>query len=293
MSSNSQLVRDLEWVVSSPSLISQPAALAPKSATPFDRASVDIDELERFVDERKSHRVGRYFESLVLYWLERIRRVEMIADGLQIREGKQTIGELDFVFRDEVRELTHWEAAVKFYLHYPNENPTGSHLIGPNAQDTFEKKTRKLFEKQLPLSRRDFPDIVHRQAFVKGRIFYHVDSASQTSIPSNARLATDHLRSSWVQESRLEWLASFNGRAFCIVRKPFWLSPLQLQKDDEQLKSTTEMIDWIQKEWDVNRHPVLVSILELQGGDDCEWIETDRVFVVPEQWPIELTRDSV
>lgn len=278
---------------------------------------VDPDHLAQFLQPRFSHRVGRYFESLVHYWLERIQQVEMLVSGHQVREGKQTIGELDFIFKDHTGDVHHWETAVKFYLHLPENNVTGSHLIGPNAADTFEKKTAKLFNKQLPLSQRDFPQVTHRRAFVKGRIFYHPSDPSNVTGDSHlsgirsvsesfpALLSPEHLRSTWIRESEMSWLSDQPSRRFCILRKPNWLAPLFDIRESE-LQTAEELVATIHAEWQHNYHPVLVSVLatkpsELVGNtlasnnelfaDGC--VEVSRVFIVSDRWPDIKSRDSV
>ena len=66
----------------------------------LDVGSVDVEHLEDFISKRPDRRVGHYFETLILYWLTHIVKVELIAHGQQIMDGKRTVGELDFLFRD-------------------------------------------------------------------------------------------------------------------------------------------------------------------------------------------------
>ena len=188
-----QAIRDLEWVLKSPSLLTACPTL-PESFASQNLAEAQ-DELHTFLAEssgKNEYRVGRYFERLVLFYLKHIRKVEIVANGLQLQEAGRTVGELDFVFRDEVGQLQHWETAVKFYLHFSGSSKCGSHFIGPDSRDNFEKKRQRLFEHQLPLSARRFPDIAEWHAFVKGRIFYHPEHLPPQTIPD--LLSPGHLR---------------------------------------------------------------------------------------------------
>jgi hypothetical protein len=286
MTRESQALRDLEWVINSPSLISKPAdQIVPH--LPLDKRAIDVDDLEGFLETRKDHRVGRYFENLILYWLVKIREVELLANAYQVQVERQTIGELDFVFRDEQQIVTHWEVAVKFFLYLPEINSTGSHLIGPNSADNFEKKITKLFRKQLPLSKTAFPEVARREAFVKGRIFYHPDDHSPS--PNSPELSSSHLRATWVRESDLSRFERSMHHRFQILKKPYWLSPVRCS-DTPELLTGAKLIETIADAWKSNRHPVLVGELRDEGR---EWTEVDRVFVVPEEWPKLQTRDSV
>ena len=112
-----QFRRDLLWVINSPRL------LLDTPLTKLDEGQIDSDSLAKTIGEKPSHRVGYYFEALFLHWLTCIRRQELIAHRLQLQDATgRTTGELDFLVRDDLGQLCHWETAVKFYLHFPNEH---------------------------------------------------------------------------------------------------------------------------------------------------------------------------
>lgn len=290
----SQAVRDLEWVLTSPSLI-VPAIPAGEIRSSIEPTNLDQfqNELAEFLHResprRDQYRVGRYFEQLVLFYLNHIRQVDIVASGLQIQDGSRTVGELDFVFRDEQGRLQHWETAVKFYLFHPDPTESGSHLIGPDSRDNFEKKMQQLFEHQLPLSDKPFPDIAERHAFVKGRVFYHPEFLPPRSQPD--LLSPDHLQGVWLYRRDLDWLsrlAESNGSCMArIVQKPLWLSPDVVADTSsdltaKQLVSVKELQDLLQQHFRESSSPRLVSLLAQQSG---EWREVERVFVVAESWP--------
>jgi len=257
-----QAVADLLWVVNSPSLIEPADAVGTLRAD-----DVDAERLTAFLAERPGHRVGRYFEHLVLFWLREIRGLEIIASGLQVQDGTRTVGEIDFVFRD-THGKQHWETAVKFFLHCPTGS--SSDYPGPNASDNFERKMARLFDKQLRLGESVFPDITRRRAFVRGRMFYHPDVGEPTERPK--RLAADHQRGVWIRESELSWLERQEPARGCIANKPQWLAP---PVDPQKLVPVRELIAQLTQHFERSRHPVLIM---LPGT-------VDQMFVVPDSWP--------
>lgn len=284
MNSNHQL-RDLVWAVGSRPLIVDCPIIAshdPRKAEspPFDSTQVDPDHLAEFLQESSGRRVGRYFERLILFWLKHIRRVEVVAESLQIRDGNRTIGEIDLLFYDERRRLTHWEIAVKFYLHFHHPNPIGSQYIGPNAADTFERKMERLFEHQLPRSESHFPDVTLREAFVKGRIFYHPQHGPPESLPTH--LAPDHLRGLWIRSSEIDQISGSSDASYRILEKPFWLAEETADSADNDLLSPVELPEALAQHFFESDRPVLISQL---APDQSSLVESQRIFVVSENWP--------
>ncbi len=275
-------VCDLTWVINSPSLIAGGPVV-----DPVDPRQVDARHLVAYFDGFSGHRVGRYFERLVLYWLRYIRRVEIVAQSLQIRDGKRTIGEIDLLFRDEQGRLTHWEIAVKFYLHVAHPQALGSHYIGPNVRDTFERKMERLFLDQLPRSERDFPDVEVRQAFVKGRIFYQPHEAVPAPPPEH--LSPEHLRSEWIRAADVAALHDRGDTVYQILEKPFWLSEQTARQGDSELLSHEELVERLKEHFATRDRCVLVAQLEAGSGSSSAAMldETQRLFVVPDHWPDE------
>ncbi len=270
---------DLIWSIASPSLITDEDRDDVATAT-WEADEVDPKHLKDFLETRSTYRVGAYFEDLIHYWLAHVRKVDVLAHGRQIRVGKQTQGELDFLFRDEQGILTHWETAVKFFLHYPEENPTGSFYIGPNAADTLERKSRKLFKRQLPLSERIDENVQKRQAFVKGRIFYHARQ-EKPEIPSDL-LAKNHLRATWIRDSELDWLEDPAIDAVRVIHKPHWLSTRPNLGNGVEFTSVDAEQTRLRAHFAKSHLPNLIGLYQKAGN---EFIETDRVFVVHRDWP--------
>jgi hypothetical protein len=263
-----QSVADLLWAITSPSLITDPWVEQPAEFTASD---VDADHLDAYLDQHPTHRVGHYFERLLDYWLREIRGVEVEATGLQIREGKRTVGELDFLYRcDGV--LTHCEASVKFFLHFPQRG--SSHFPGPNASDNFEKKISRLFEHQLALSASHVPEVGRREAFVRGIRFFHPDHPRPSELPN--RMAPTGQTGSWLFAAELDRFRSRSSVRCTVVEKPHWLAP----QVNPRLQDIGTFCDDLNDHFGHGRgHPVMASIRDLSGN------EVDRMFVVPDHWP--------
>lgn len=269
----SQAVQDLLWVVNSPSLAADPL-VAPAPALAM--SDLDPEHLERHVLPGAEHRVGRYFEQLLGYWIEHVRGCRVEGMGVQLREGKRTIGELDFLFYDEAETLVHCEASVKFFLHFPQQGQ--SSYPGPNATDSFERKTHKLFDQQLPAGTKHVAGIQRSEAFVRGMIFYrldqHGDPTTSEELPD--RLARGHLRGVWLRFEQLDRLRSLQGDHVAVVHKPHWLAPaVRYDPLDHHA-----LADWLHEHFTSGRaHPIMLSIRNAEGA------ELHRAFVVGPDWP--------
>lgn len=264
----SQALLDLEWVLTSPSLMSDPRAVGPVEFSPN---FADVEHLEGFVADRHEHRVGRYFEHLLHYWLVHVRGVELVEAGRQlIDDQRRTVGELDFLFRDESGKLCHLEASVKFFLHHPNAD--GSHFPGPAARDNFERKATKLFDSQLELGRKHFPEIQELHGFVRGFVFYQMSGTRPSELP--ARMDDGHRRGRWVRAGDVDQIEQL-GDGFHVVAKPTWLAPVA----NPECLSFGTFVDQLDSHFEGPAYPVMVSVR------DAQHVEVERCFVVPDVWP--------
>ena len=302
ISDSPQEWRDLVWALNSPSLLGEGGcSLAAGDAR--ESCHIDPDDVATFIGQEPTRRVGRYFERLVYFYLSRVRRADIIASGLQIQDGTRTVGELDFVFRDDTSmDLVHWETAVKFYLWCPERSVEGSHLIGPNAADTFERKITRLLQHQVPLGQTKQateqlrktreslaspaePVGIERpqsQAFVRGRIFYpaefHKSHGDVAECAHPSQLSPGHLRGVWIKESELGQLVELPGEWFALVEKPYWLAP-----PERFDLSAAMVIDRLKTHFQRSRSPQLLACsLRPMLPDE---VETQHVFVMPEEWP--------
>ena len=280
-----QAAGDLIWTINSPSLIQTPAGTLAPNWPACQESDFAPEALRSWCESRRPYRGRRYFQALAHFYLQSVCGFEIVEQGLQIQENGRTVGELDFLYRNQEGELCHCETAVKFFLHTPESNDSGSHFIGPNSADNLERKTRRLFEHQLRLSENRFPDVNRREAFVKGRIFYHPLTPAPTALPE--LLARDHLKGSWIRESELDLLEVSDAEArFRIARKPHWLAPDHADLADATLLTVDGLRLRLESHFTKKRTPQLVNAL---SENDEQWQESDRVFVVSDQWPHDAT----
>lgn len=294
MQQNERFVRDLAWAVNSPMLmdLTREASGDARLLNPDD---VDPEHLSGQLTADRTQRVGRYFEQLIVYWIRFIRRCEVVAQGLPIRDGKRTVGEIDLLFRDEHGRLTHWEVACKFYLQVRGEGDARMDYVGPNANDTLGKKATRLVEHQLPLGTRYFPEIDVQAAFVKGRIFYHWQHAREVSLADEwsscdvvpgdlvaGCLAPGHLGGSWMWARETRELFCDAGRRYRILRKPFWLADEFASVTDDGVMTAEEVARVLDGHFTERGTPVLLSVFP-----ECTTPvrECERWFIVPDDWP--------
>ncbi len=256
-----------------------------KEIPSLDRSDIDQEQLRRKIGRNANRRVGKYFEQLIGFWLSSNGGVSDLEHSRQIRDGKRTIGELDFLFIDQAGRRTHLETAVKFYLHTADGQVDGSHFIGPNAADTFERKTQRLFNHQLPLGRQHIGDIDVTMAIMKGRIFYHPDQeipgGKLSQLPEG--LSPDHARGNWIRQCETGYFSDQADHSrFRVMRKPFWLADEVAASNDRSLMHAAEMVLYLDRHFQQSKHPVLVSQLSEKENN---YQESNRIFVVEDSWP--------
>ncbi len=101
-------------------------------------------------------RLGHQIEYIFKQLLDHSENYNVLAHNIQVKKGKDTIGELDFIiegirFRESVKKLLHIELSYKFYIIDPSISEPIHRLMGPNRKDMFFTKMEKTREKQLPL----------------------------------------------------------------------------------------------------------------------------------------------
>lgn len=108
----------------------------------FDKIELEIDE---------NQRLGKYVERFVFFELEQQKNISILAENIQIQQGKITLGELDCLLLNNKKPV-HLEIIYKFYLFDASVGKNEiDHFIGPNRKDSLKEKLTKLKDKQLPL----------------------------------------------------------------------------------------------------------------------------------------------
>lgn len=226
-----QLLKDLNWLVTSRCLIQ---ADLPEFQGHLIQCLGDfVDDLslkkwlssmednpiilQEYFNSEEQLIVGKYYERLISFFFEHYPQFDVLFKGKQIFVEQRTIGELDFIIKDNLsQKVIHIEAAVKYYMGYKN---VGKHdlWIGPNGLDTLQKKIRKL-DKQLLLS--DVLDfkIDQRIALMGGYFFKHWKSTHWPYFYENR-----DGEGIWMYEDEMN--DCLNSKAYySIIPKSNWLS---------------------------------------------------------------------
>jgi len=96
--------------------------------------------------------LGKRAESFFELALAHSSRFQLIAQNIQIQREKITLGEIDFLIEDTVKNRQiHIELVCKFYIYDPSFDHELERWIGPNRKDSLLQKTDKLKLKQFPL----------------------------------------------------------------------------------------------------------------------------------------------
>ena len=287
-------VRDLAWVMAAPGLLRE--AAAPDFAVPdtfgeravagalptllaLDRAPAPLLE---WIGARNPQRLGRYFETLLEYWLAHLLGGELIAANLKVKAGKLVIGEFDFLWRDADGALQHWEASVKFYL----QVDAGAGLagyVGTLTRDRLDLKFVSLRDKQLKLGRTEAgaAALLHAgstfvaRALLKGWLFYPAGQAAHLA----PEVSPQHLQGWWLRWDGVAQLPQPNLR-WRVLERLEWLTPA-LSLDGADLQTEADFSTTLDVHFTANGAPLLVSGMVLQAGI---WQEVSRGFVVSARW---------
>lgn len=117
----------------------------------FNLRETDFNNFEISLIPEKL-RLGHKVEYIFHQILNACNQFNVLRHNLPIRNGKETLGELDYlVFDAKNQRKLHIELTYKFYLIDTNHSNVFQQLIGPNKNDTFLAKAEKIQHKQFPL----------------------------------------------------------------------------------------------------------------------------------------------
>lgn len=347
-------VRDLGWCTLAPPLLSDlpgdfaalagtgGAALAnwpPAALAAWQRwlASADPGQLPPTIEElstlpgavqalapaARSLRLGRHAERLLHFALEQADGVALVASNLPVRRhgahGVQTLGELDFVWRETAGgagQLVHWEMAAKFYLLVePGDGASSATapvesagwlqaFVGPNLVDRLGDKLSHIVRRQLPLSRTPEAEALlgervdRSEIYLLGWLFYR-DGQMPAGL-GTLGLNPAHLRGWW---STLEqWAQRVRGRSagssasaspvrWHRLPRARWLSPALVREHDTEPFETLHdalAARFAEPHRDLawrRESPVMICEMEPAGTSAPGWWrERSRGFVVPPGW---------
>ena len=183
-------------------------------------------------------RLGHQMEFVFKQLVDLCPEYEVLVHNLPIRNGKQTIGEIDFILRDvETHQLIHVELTYKFYIIDPEISEPIHQLMGPNRRDMFFIKMEKIKNEQFSLLHSkqgrmalaekgiDHNQITH-QACYKAQLFEPFGSKPLNLRPLNPNCIVGY----WLRMDDFQTEA-FKNQQFYIPYKSQWV--LQPHSDVE------------------------------------------------------------
>jgi uncharacterized protein len=285
-------VRALAWLLDAPGLLDEQAPawaarvqrLGPADAQTHDWiAGLDLNPapLLASLQLQPFTRLGRYAESLLAYYLR--AHGLLLAHNLQLRDAQGvTLGEFDFLLRWG-GQVVHWEFATKLYLLRNDAGQTADGFVGPGLADTLGGKIRKVMEQQLalasdPAAAAVLPAPVDAaRARIKGWLFYPRNGFPGAGQATAQGLAPAHCRGFW---SSLGEFETEPACRYALLPRLAWLAPARLGAD--QLLDAASVRHALAARLGTGSAPLLLAVME-----ECEgaWIETERGFLVPDDWP--------
>ncbi|MEY8849043.1 DUF1853 family protein [Psychroserpens sp. XS_ASV72] len=206
----------------------------------------------------KQHlRLGQLAEQFALDELKQHPDIKILAENVQIKAQKQTLGELDALIKIN-QEFFHVEMVYKFYLYDVSLGKAEiNRWVGPNRNDSLIQKIQKLKTHQLPLLYSD----ACRQQLSKLNIYTNhfkqrVWFKAQLFVPYGMKAEFNHLNSNCIEGFyiSIDSLDTFDKYLFYLPSKIDWLLKPNLNKD---WKSFKEILPEIMKFIAVKKSPLL------------------------------------
>lgn len=292
------LERDLFWLKASTPLLrnsSFPFLVSDETCQSYFKKLEDDCTRMRVLDEFDSPilwklSLGRYFEKLLLSVLRHHDDVSEIHNNIHVGDGKRTLGELDFVYRNTAGQVVHLEVAFKYYLQAGNSL---ADFVGPLTRDTLARKIHHLAEKQIPVVETkeaqgklqhlfsNFDGRVRSEVLLLGMLFYWGPPHKPATLHSETH--PDHRKGWWLKCSELgEHLNP--SSIWCVHNRRGWQTGCRFAFHSElQVLNTSSLQKNAETHFSKEKHGLLVS--EVIATEDGTLSELSRGFVVPDEWP--------
>jgi hypothetical protein len=197
----------------------------------FDFPQVDLTSFSPTPFSQKL-RLGHQMEQVCKQVLDHCSPYEVLLHNLPIRQGKRTIGEIDFILKDTATQhLIHVELTYKFYIINPDISEPIHQLMGPNRRDMFFTKMEKIKNAQFPLLHApegasaletleiDHTQIEHQVCY-KAQLFEPYGSKTSHLRPLNPKCIIGY----WLRMANFQ-TGAFEPYEFYIPYKSQWVIP--------------------------------------------------------------------
>lgn len=301
---HNQLVRDLAWVISSPSLFeSLPnqnnftilsdelfKSEFEQLKNLLDKLDEDCEILQHHIESGNNKLLGKYFESLAEFWFLYSERFQLIDKSGQININGDTKGEFDFILYDNFKNrFLHLETAGKFYLSSVNSD-TWETFIGPNPNDNLHIKMYKLLNEQIYLSKtlsgknklvKFGISEIESVLLLKGYFFYHINNFLSKKFSLAQYSNPNHNKGWWIRFGELEKLFELNTNRWIILKRMNWISKA-FTKDEKEVIDTNTLLIFLKSYFEFNHYPILIA--SVTKSED-HFKEESRGFIVSDLWP--------
>lgn len=197
--------------------------------TQFEFPPIDLSGFvpkEIPINVRLGHQIEHIFHQLI----DHDPTYEVLANNVQLKRNKITLGELDFILRhQETMQDYHVELTYKFYILDPNISEPIHRAMGPNRRDMFFRKMEKTRDHQFSLLFSnegtrllstldvDASKCIQQCCFL-GQLFVPYNSKPLSVRPLNTKCIVGH----WMNLSQFKE-EPFVGYEFYIPHKYEWL----------------------------------------------------------------------
>lgn len=295
-----QSVSDLAFILQAP-LIYQDIDLSAFWLPDWPQKIAELDlapePLEASLAQCKSHFLGSYFESLFSFAINHFSSLDVVFEHQQLISSTRTLGEVDALVKDEQGGLHQLEVAIKFYLACPEQK---GHWIGPNKNDSFDKKYQRAKSHQLTIL-----DLTEANTLLEsyglnrpiqahlcmfGILYQQINSAKGLEkylgqvdfarANKGELINPESQRGYWIRLADLSLLAPYFDSAQ-ELEKPFWITkPVQT----ESVNHFTHLASWhknLAEKFEQDQRPRHFIINWLKNDlDKCY----APIFVVPNDW---------
>ena len=259
-------VRDLAYVLACPNVLTQWIDITPHENThtvavhsaqfwqtqfeAYEQRLVELDttnayqELTRYLLKRPSpNRLGFHFEGLLSFWLEdgfarKLHPYEVLANNVQLYNGKQTVGELDLILYNHADGLVeHWELAIKFFMGSAPFEPVN--WVGINSNDNLQRKMTHMQTKQfravwVETKDKEQVKIDKRYGVIKGRFFLPLNTAGFSHLDRPYWLTPSFPVHEWCDKHDTAGLATLDFTALRAAHYIEWFTKRDFYDDRSQ-----------------------------------------------------------
>lgn len=195
---------------------------------PFEVKNIDLQKMPADLSFPPTMVLGKRMERFFNFYIYHFSEEKIIAHNEQIIHNKKTLGELDFLLKNEkTGQVSHVELVYKYYLYDPDITLEAERWTGPNHRDNLSLKLDRLQRKQFPLLYREetqpllqklgvTPEEVEQKICFKANFFVPWDHPSgETNVPDKM------LQGRWLR--RNEFIPDhFHSARFFSPKKPDW-----------------------------------------------------------------------